>query len=164
MSKRPSRFEETLLFLQSKLEGKQYAFRGTASLVLQGLKMNVDDIDVLADKDTALLCNNLFEGYLVEEVSFKEADKFRSYFGKFRINEILVEVMGQWQIKDTKGGWSVPFNASKGEITMVKLEDREVPVTKVETELDMFAKMGRWNAFHKIRRQCESRKQEELFE
>lgn len=41
MSKVPENFEETILLLGDLLKGQQYAFRGTASLVLQRSDMNV---------------------------------------------------------------------------------------------------------------------------
>jgi hypothetical protein len=152
-TRKPEKFEETILLLADILDGYQYAFRGTTSLVLQGLTMNVDDIDLLCDKKTALSCNKLLGDYLVEEVSYKEADKFKSYYGRFKINGIEVEVMGEWQLRDTKGGWSEPFTASEGEKKEIAVDDQAVYVTRIETELSLFAKMGRWNAYHKIKRQ-----------
>lgn len=77
--------------------------------------MNVDDIDILCNEKTARGCNDLFQDFVLEKVSFKESSKFKSHFGRFKINDILVEVMGEWQIKDAKGNWSEPFNASKRE-------------------------------------------------
>ncbi len=152
-TRKPEKFEETILLIADILDGYQYAFRGTTSLVLQGLAMNVDDIDLLCDKKTALACNKLLGEYLVEEVSYKESKKFKSYYGKFKVNGIEVEVMGEWQLRDTKGNWSEPFVASAKEKKEIAVDDQAVYVTQVETELFFFAKMGRWNAYHKIRRQ-----------
>ena len=117
-------------------------------MVLQGVQMNVADIDIVGDKDTALACNDLLAEYLTEEVSFKESEKFKSYFGKFKIKGILVEVMGEWQIKDTKGQWSEPFNVS--ERKLITFGGSEIYVTPIEEELAVFAKMGRWTAYQKI--------------
>jgi len=151
MSNKPENFEKVILLLAKRLKGTQYAFRGTAGLALQGLEMNVEDIDILTDKETALDCNDLLAEYLIEEVNYKESEKFKSYFGKFEIEGISVEIMGEWQIKDTRGVWSQPFNASEREL--IKLDGNDVYVTTVKEELAVSAKMGRWNAFHKIKRQ-----------
>lgn len=150
-SKKPENFEKVILLLAEKLKGLRYAFRGTASLVLQGLDMIALDIDITGDKEMALACNDLLAEYLVEEVAFKESEKYKSYFGKFEIDGVPVEVMAEWQIKDTKGVWSEPFDGS--ERKLVELDKYDIYVTTVEEELAVFAKMGRWNAFHKIKRQ-----------
>lgn len=151
MPNKPKNFEEVVLFLAKELKNFRYAFRGTASLVLQGIEMNVEDIDIVGDKEMALACNNLLAGYLIEEVTFKESEKFKSYFGKFAVKGIPVEIMGEWQIKDTKGRWSEPFNAS--ERKMVIINGNEIYVTPVGEELTVFAKMGRWTAYQKIKKQ-----------
>lgn len=120
--------------------------------------MNVDDIDILCDKKTAEACNSLFKKFVLEEVTYKASLKFKSYFGKFKINNILVEIMGEWQIKDTNGNWSGLFNASAREKTEITLEGQKIFVTTPETELLFFAKMGRWNAYQKIKKQTERHK------
>jgi len=161
MGKIPDRFRETTLFLGKLLSGKQYAFRGTTSLVLQGLEMNVDDIDLLTDKETALICNRLLGDYLIERVSYSQSNKFRSYFGRFKINNIPVEVMGEWQIKDQKGKWGDVFDASEDEIRKIEFNNILIRVTKIETELSMFAQMARWRAYHKIKRQIKEKDKEQ---
>ncbi|MBN2016366.1 hypothetical protein JW766_06085 [Candidatus Dojkabacteria bacterium] len=153
MSKTPSKFIESIIFLSKRLKNTTFAFRGTTSLVIQGIDMNVDDIDILCNKKAASQANKLLHDYCVVKVSYKESDKFKSYYGKFKINGIQVEVMGEWQIRDSKGNWSDPFNASKDTITFIQTKGQLVPVTRIETELKMFSLMGRWNAFHKIKKQ-----------
>jgi len=151
MYKKPENFEQVVLFLAQRLKDFQYAFRGTTGLVLQGLEMNVDDIDLLCDKNTALKCNELLNEFLEERVIFSESDKFKSYFGKFSVKGIPVEVMGEWQIKDTKDNWSNPFDASTR--VKVKLNNFDIYVTPVNEELTVFAKMGRWTAYQQIKKQ-----------
>jgi hypothetical protein len=149
------------VLLTDELRGGQFAIRGTASLLLQGIDMVALDIDVVADKKTALSCNKLLKDYLVEKVEYKETDKFKSYFGNFKIEGAKVEVCGQWQIRSKKG-WSEVFDASADQIKEVEIRVKSIPVTTIETELMMFAKMGRWNAFHKIKREAEKKRQSVL--
>lgn len=82
-----------------KMQGENYAIRGTASLVLQGLEMGLDDIDILCDSQTALNTNTKLAEYLVDEVLFKESPKFKSYYGKLLIDGVQAEIMGDWQKK-----------------------------------------------------------------
>jgi hypothetical protein len=152
-----NQLEHVVKIVAHKLQGESYAFRGTASLFLQGLDMNVDDIDLLCDAKTALDANSKLSDYLVEEVSFKESPKFKSYYGKFIIDKVQVEVMGDWQIFSEKKGWSKVYNADAENITHVTLDGIEIPVTKIGLELEVFAQMGRWTAYQKIKRLIEER-------
>lgn len=125
------------------LYGHQYAIRGTASLVLQGYDMGVDDIDVLCDKATAEFL----------KLPYSESKQFKSYFGKRIINGIQVEFMGEWQIKNSKGEWSEAFDASDDEIKVIEVNSQPIRVTKVETELKMYVLMNRWSVYHKLKKQ-----------
>jgi hypothetical protein len=154
----PPEFVENVLSIAHLLSGKQYAIRGTASLVLQGLEMNAEDVDIICDKHCALVCNLIFEKFLVKKVVYSENAKFRSYFGEFSIQGVKVEVMGEWQIKLKMQKlkieeWSEIYDARAEQITSIKLEDLKVNVTNIETELKMFSEMGRWNAYWKIKNQ-----------
>ena len=124
-------------------------------MVLQGLDMNVDDIDILCDKETALLTNTKLAGYLVEKVDYKESAKFKSYYGKFLIEGIGVEIMGDWQILDAKQTWSKMYVADADSITHVQIGTLSIPVTKISLELELFARMGRWTAYQKLRKQVD---------
>jgi len=146
----PKNFLPTLLLISKLLNRRKFAFRGTTSLILQGLDMVANDIDILCDKDTALASNFLLQDYLVEDISLKKSKQFKSYFGKFTINKIPVEIYGEWQIKDTKGNWSHAFTAVNRH--RVKYQNKQFFVTDIDDELMIFALMGRWNAFHKIKR------------
>lgn len=142
----------TLKIITSSLQGYKYAIRGTASLTLQGLELNVDDIDIICNEYAALKCNELFKKYLIEPVRFSESSKFKSYFGKFLIENIQVEIMGDWQIKKTNGEWSRVYDGE--EHIIVKKDGIEIPTTTIAQELGMFVEMGRWTAFHKIKKQA----------
>jgi hypothetical protein len=164
MGKRPAKFVKTLGLLARQLEGTQYAIRGTAGIVLQNIEMNVEDIDIVTDGKTAQKCNELLADFVTKEVSYSESPKYKSYFGQFKINDILVEVYGDWQIKNPKGDWSPIFNAADSQRTLVTVEDFAIYVTRIETELSMFVAMGRWTAYHKIKTQLNtSDKQNKLF-
>jgi DNA polymerase-1 len=168
--------KRVVLKLAKLFRKKQYAIRGTTSLVLQEVEMNVDDIDIICDKKTAFACNQLLKKYQFEEVEFKESDKFKSYFGKFVIDGVLVEIMGEWQIKIAKSSnlpagkagfkvqsWGKKYDANPEQIMQTKIGKEKVNLTTIETELDMFSQMGRWTAYHKIKKQMEEKNQGRLF-
>ncbi len=149
-------FEKTVIFLAKKLDGLNYAIRGTSSLVLQDIDMNVDDIDIVCDKETALASNEILKDHLIERVEYVESNKFKSYFGKFKINGICVEIMGEWEIKKANGRWLM---ANVNNRRQIEVHGTKIWVTTIEEELGMFSAMGRWNAYHKIRSQIPLDKQ-----
>ncbi|OGM14663.1 hypothetical protein A3D84_00225 [Candidatus Woesebacteria bacterium RIFCSPHIGHO2_02_FULL_42_20] len=163
-----NKLEGVVKVIASKLINRQYAVRGTASIFLQGFDMNVDDVDVLGNKTVALACNKLLGDFLVEKVSYKESEKFKSYFGKFEIGGVLVEVYGNWQVKKrresgvVKDGsvWSEIFDASGDEMTIINVKGVKIKVTRIETELKMFSLMSRWSTYWKLKRQMEPSKEE----
>jgi len=141
--------------LADLLQDRQYALRGTSSLVLQGFEMKVDDVDIVCDEGTALATNTILKSYVVEPVKFSETAQFRSFYGKFIIMGVPVEVMGNWQIKNDKGIWSEIFDGKS--IIELDLSGHRVHLTPVGVELKMFLYMSRWNAYHKIKSQFEAR-------
>jgi hypothetical protein len=116
----PQNFNKTVIQISKLFKNQQYAIRGTASLVLQNYDMNIDDIDIIADKDTSIKCNTILKNFLVEKVKYQISEKFKSYFGKAKINNIDIEIMGCFQIKNKKGKWSKIFSAKDNEITKIK--------------------------------------------
>lgn len=162
--------EYIVLAIAKKLKDRKYAIRGTASMVLQGLEMGVDDIDLIADKETSLLMNELFKKEMVEEVKYSESDKFKSYFGKFVIDNVQVEVMGEWQIRKTPNIqnskipiWGEVYDGSEDDVYEIEINGVKIKVTKPETELKMFAQMQRWTAYQKIKKQLSEKQQGSLF-
>lgn len=145
--------ESAITFICEPLKDHIYAVRGTASLVLQSIDMNVDDIDIVCDRETALDCNQIFKDHLVKPVTYSKSPQFKSYFGEFRVDNFKFEVMGDWQIKDQKGIWSKVFTGADSEVNIIKLNSHPIRVTKPEVELQMFALMSRWSAYHKIKKQ-----------
>lgn len=148
----PENYKEAVIYISDKAKGTDinYCFRGTTSLILQGYDMNVDDVDILTDENGAVEFDEVFKDIMTESVGYKKSPKFISHYGKFKYKDVLGEVYGDWQIKDSKGVWSEPFNASNK--IEISYEGRTIFVTPVDMELACFAKMGRWTAFQKIKK------------
>ena len=155
--------------LSEKLSGSTYAIRGTTSLVLQGIDMKVDDIDIICDSQTALRFNELFKEEITDTIKYSESDKYKSYFGKMILDGILVEIMGELQINTSKNvegkskSWSNVYDGSDDEVNIISIDGVNIRVTRLEVELAMFSQMGRWNAYQKIKRQVEEKNQGTLF-
>ncbi len=157
--------EKVVVQLSAKLKGKVYAIRGTASLVLQGVDMVVDDIDVICDKDSALFLNTAFDDKVIEKVKHSESSNFKSYFGRFNFEEVLVEVMGELEILNTNKRKikEVKWTGAGNQAGNINVAGKQVRVTTIESELAMYAAMGRWNAFRKLKMQQTKTNQQSLF-
>ena len=88
----------------SKLQDPFYIIGGSA-LVLTGIPLETtDDIDLLTSNRDADYLKRLWQAHKVGEYSPKDSDKFRSNFGRFQWNAVLVEVMGDLEVFDG-GEW-----------------------------------------------------------
>ena len=138
-------------------------------MILQGLTMGADDIDIVCDKKTALLFNDLFKKQILDEVKYSQTDKFKSYYGKFAIDKILVEVMGEWQIRKIQNSnvksqnWGDVYDGSDDEVVEIDVDGTKVRATKLDLEMNISAQMGRWSEFHKIKKQIKDKQQRSLF-
>lgn len=149
--------------LLSKIPPDKWAIRGSVGLTLQGIKLNMDDIDIVCDAKTALAANEALADYIVEGVHLKTSGKFKSYYGNFLVKGVQVEFMGDWQIKNKSANWSRVFAAQQADCNQINLSGLEIQVVSPEVELEMFALMGRWNTYHKIKKAVSEKSQQSLF-
>ena len=114
---------------------------GSLSLALQGVRIDPKDIDILTDKEGALKLNKIWEKYKIKNVEFGETDRFRSYFGKFRIKDIEVEVMGDLEEK-LEGKW---FSLAKRleSPKFIDVNGVKVPVSSLEDQLWFYERSDR---------------------
>ncbi len=133
---------ETLKMIYEKLKGQEvkWVLTGSTNLALQGLKIEPKDIDVLTDKDDALKINKLLKEYETEPVKLRKSNTFQSYFGKFKIKGLNVEVMGNLRVK-TGGKWT-PSRGLRHQTT-INFEGMCLPVLSLKEELKSCKKLGR---------------------
>ncbi len=155
--------EEAVYNFSRRMDGKKFAVRGTASLVLQGYDMGVDDIDVVCDEQTVEFIKKEFKNEIIKEINYSKSSRYQSFFGQMVLGGVLFEVMGNFQYRNQNGVWSGVLTGEDSQVNVVKVKGREVRVTKPEVEMEFAAGMGRWNEYHKIRRQIQERMQGDLF-
>jgi len=134
---------EILKIINQKLKNQKirWVLVGSASLVLQGVKIKSKDIDILTDKEGAFKINKLLKKYEVKPIKFGESNMFQSYLGEFRINEIKVEVMGNLKEK-IKGKWS-DFSQRLISPKVIKIKGMDLPVSPLKKQLDSYKNLGR---------------------
>jgi len=89
------KFNKVLKILSEKLNRIDYVIVGSTNLALQGVNVKPKDVDILTDKKGAYSINERLKEYETLNVEWRKSKRFNSYFGKFNINGVEVEVMGE---------------------------------------------------------------------
>ena len=118
-----------------------WGLTGSTSFAIQGMDIEPHDIDIQTDEPTAYFFNDLLKDYVIQPVSFSGNDKIRSHFGKFLVEGIEVEVMGDIQKKPTDEWEDIISLPSL--LDYVDWNGCQVPVLKLSYEADAYRKLGR---------------------
>lgn len=140
-------------------EDIRWVIVASTSLALQGVDIEPKDIDILTDKEGAFQINILLKEYETKPVSFGRFDPFRSYFGKFEINGIGVEVMGDLETR-INDRW-VRISHRLNEPKVIKLGDFNIPVSCLQEHLEAYVTIGRENDKIKIEKIRETLREDE---
>lgn len=130
-----------------------WSISGSTGLTLRGVDVNPKDIDIIVDAEDVFEVEKKLSEFLVEGVEYSESEKFRSYFGRFEIESIEVEIMGDLE-KKVDGRWQGPVDVEEctGEI---EVRDMTLPVFKLEAEAKAYKELGRDKRAEKIKRKLE---------
>lgn len=121
---------------------------GSTNLLLQGVDVAPRDIDIVTDKQGAISIGELFKNYEIKKVRYVETEKIASYLGKFKIEEVEVEVIGEPRIKTTNGEWTEPFVPKRRQIR--NLEGMRIPLILLRNALKTYERLGRKDKVQKI--------------
>ena len=72
----------------------RWALTGSLGMALQGVPVEVHDIDIQTDARGAQAIAQALEAWVVEPIRWRAEPGIRSWFGAFRIGQVRVEVMG----------------------------------------------------------------------
>ncbi|KKM49824.1 hypothetical protein LCGC14_1556600 [marine sediment metagenome] len=107
-------------------------------MVLQGVKIKPNDIDILTDKEGALKCNKIFEKYIKKTVEWNQTEILDSFFGKFQINDVEIEIMGDLKVKERNKWIELKLRLEKPHF--IRVEDILIPVSPLEEQLKSYKK------------------------
>lgn len=141
--------EKVLKTICKIFKGVNWALVGSANLALQGVDVRVRDIDILTDKKGAFLIDSLLKQYRVEGVKYRKSGKFSSYFGKFKIDNVKVEVMGDLSLKNKSGKW-LPRDSLLLNKEFIKLGKFKIPTAPLDLELIGYKIIRRYAKVKKI--------------
>lgn len=75
---------------------------GSLGMALQGVPVEIHDIDIQTDKDGAYEIEDCFFQDVIKPVRYTMSERIQSHFGMLEIDGIRVEIMGDMQ-KKTEG-------------------------------------------------------------
>src|SRR4051812_5071866 len=78
---------------------------GSLGMALQGVDVEVHDIDLQTDKDGAYEIQSRFGEWVVVPVRDSVSERIRSHFGLLEIDGIKVEIMGEVQKRIDEKTW-----------------------------------------------------------
>lgn len=87
----------------------QWVVGGSCGILLQdvGLVSDPRDLDVYADESQIHLIHEVLKNYTIDAPSFSETDIYRSILSHYRLGEIVVELVGDFQIRSMESNYRV---------------------------------------------------------
>jgi hypothetical protein len=128
----------------NRLEDKPiiWVLTGSLGMALQGIPIQVHDIDIQTDKDGAYEIERCFAEYVVEPVRYSESERICSHFGVLEIDDIKVEIMGNIQKRLGDWSWEKPVKVEHYR-RWVEVGGMRVPVLSLEYEYQAYRRLGR---------------------
>jgi hypothetical protein len=128
-----------------------WALTGSLNLTLQGMDLDVHDVDIQTDKPGAYEVEQRFSGYLVKKVEFRTSEKIRSHFGELSIEGVKVEILGDIQNPLPDGTWTYPADITMNR-KFIDYHGMSLPVMSLEYECEVYIRLGRKERAEQIKR------------
>lgn len=138
-------FKRLQTLLDAERSDVYWALTGSFAFYLRGIDVSVHHIDIQTDDTGAYAIGQVLEDHgfeCLEPVHYKQSDSIRSHFGRFRFDDVVVEIMGDIEKSTPDGKWkSTPPLTSL--IETVIWEGLYVPVLNLEYEYQAYELLGR---------------------
>jgi len=148
----PENTFKALKAISERLNGKgiNWVLIGSTNHALQGVDVKPRNIDILTDKDGAYAIGEALKEYIIEEVHPRETENMKSHYGRFSIEDVEVEIIGDLiNIKPEGDLWSETDNFSKKII--IEFKNVEVPGISLDQEYVAYKKLGKMEKAEKIK-------------
>lgn len=143
---------EALKLINEKLKDKKikWVISGSTSLLLQGIVKKANDIDIMTNKEGAFRISEVFKDYEIEPVKFSKTKIIKSYWGKLKIGDKEVDIMGEFSEKIGSKWVNISRQRLKS-YEIKKIGKINVPVTTLESHLSSYKVLGRKKDIEKIK-------------
>ena len=138
--------------LLQEQEGLVWALTGSASFALQGMDLSPHDIDLITDREGARRIGELLRAFCVRPVGDDGgAEYVRSLFGRFLVEGVEVDVMGDPRRMNLDGSWGEPA-CLPPLIRFVEYRGLRLPVLSLAFEAQAYRLLRRDNRAEEIER------------
>lgn len=132
----------------------QWAVTGSLNMAMQGMLVEVHDIDLQTNEAGAYAIEALFPEYVAQPVRYLISERMRSHLGKLVIDGVDVEIIGGLQKLLADGEWEAPVDVG-AHVCLVEVDAMQVPGLSLAYEVQAYLTMGRWKKAEKIRQWLE---------
>jgi hypothetical protein len=148
----PAKFLPAIRTIHAALLESQvdWAVTGSLGMVLQGMDLPINDIDIQTDEDGAYEVERRLAQYVVVPVLYKASERMRSRLGKLNVEGIQVEIIGGIQKRSQDGEWELPVQVAQHRL-WVEADGLSIPVLSLEYEYEAYRIMGRDDKAARIR-------------
>ncbi len=119
-----------------------WAVTGSFGMALQGMEVEVHDIDLQTSDTGAYEIGERLSEYVVQPVRLLPSERISSHFGVCEIAGVKVEIMGSVQKWIDGQGWEEPVDVALHR-RFVKIGEMRVPVVSLKYEYEAYRKLGR---------------------
>lgn len=146
-------FLDALRTIDDRLRGcpHPWAITGSLGMALQGMDLEIHDIDLQTDQPGAYEIEQRLAGYAAEPVRYLASERMRSHLGAFVIGGVKVEVMGGIQKLREDGTWEAPVQVELHR-RWIDYAGMRLPVLDLAYEAQAYRRMGRVEKADKIQR------------
>lgn len=146
----------TLRKICSRLRDCQsnWVVTGSLGMALQGMNVEIHDIDIQTDQHGVYEIENIFSEYVVKAVHYSASERIRSHFGSLKIDGVKVEIMGDIQKSLDSQVWEEPVKVEQYRHWVI-FEGMQVPVLSLEYEYQAYLKLERIDKAEKLKRWLE---------
>ena len=147
----PERHLEILRLIWKRLQDQPliWVITGSVGMALQGMEIEVHDIDLQTDLKGAYFIEKCLLDFVTLKIDLRSSERVRSYLGKFLIDGMQVEVIGDIQ-KLAGTEWEPAPDLAQLQ-KWVEVQGMRLPVLDLEYEYQAYQKMGREEKARKIR-------------
>ena len=127
-----------------RLEHSQaiWVITGSLGIALQGMDVEIHDIDIQANKSDAYEIEKCFSEYQVNPVHYSISERIHSHIGMLEIDGIQFEIMGDIQKLLDDHTWEEPVKVEDYRC-WIEINGISIPVLSLEYEYQAYLKLGR---------------------
>ena len=120
------------------------------SLVIQWVDIiPSEDIDMLTDNVWAKELDKVLHSFVVKPLQYSSTEKYQSYFGIYKINDIQVEIM--WEMQHRLKNNLRSKIKKQHKVYVINYNNMNLPVLSLRQELQAYENMGRSDKVKKIK-------------